>query len=213
MKHIILIESPYRDGDRNRNLRYLAWCEFDAFSQGEFPIASHGNCTAYVPEDDEHRIKGFTWRDAVRGACDYVVFYTDLGMSEGQQLAEQRDAEAGVECKRRGLPPELLVKFMKGEYPPGSMRRVAFMATDRDQTLTIQRNLREDGWRKYSAVDKDGERGLPLLRDEWRDIEILLELVARGYLPLRADRYELVRDGESIRVERGGLVLLLTPVG
>ena len=104
MNKIVLIESPYRNGDRNRNLRYLAWCEYDAFSRGEVPIASHGNCTAYVLEDNEYRAKGFAWRDAIRGACDYVVFYTDLGISEGQQLAEMRDADMGVECKRRALP-------------------------------------------------------------------------------------------------------------
>jgi hypothetical protein len=126
MNKIVLIESPYRDGERNRNLRYLAWCEYDAFSCGEVPIASHGNCTAYVLEDDEHRAQGFAWRDAIRGACDYVVFYTDLGMSEGQQLAELRDADMGIECKRRSLPPELLAKFEAGKYPPGSMRRVVF---------------------------------------------------------------------------------------
>lgn len=124
MNNLVLIESPYRDGDRNRNLRYLAWCEYHAASLGEIPIASHGNCTAYWPEDDEHRAKGFAWRDAVRWACDKVVFYGDLGSSEGQQQAELRDAEVGVTCEHRRLPLDLKEKFERGEYPPGSMRRV-----------------------------------------------------------------------------------------
>jgi hypothetical protein len=213
VNHIVLIESPYRNGDRSRNLRYLAWCEYDAFSRGEFPIASHGNCTAYVLEDDEHRAKGFAWRDAVRGACDAVIFYVDLGMSDGQKLAMEQDEAVGVPHKTCKLPPDLLLKFIKGEYPPGTMRRVAFAPTVIDQTLAIQRNLREDVWRRYQAVDEKGECGFPFPRDDWRDIEVLMELEARGYLPLRADRYEIVREGEQIRVERSGLVLLLTPVG
>jgi hypothetical protein len=124
MNKIVLIESPYRNGDRNRNLRYLAWCEYDSASRGEVPIASHGNCTAYWPEDEEHRLKGFAWRDAIRGACDYVVYYTDLGMSEGQQLAEIRDSQVGIKCIRRELPSEPKYMFDAGRYPPGSMWRV-----------------------------------------------------------------------------------------
>ena len=213
MNRIILIESPYRNGDRNRNLRYLAWCEFHASSLGEVPIASHGNCTAYVPEDDEHRAKGFAWRDRVRGACDYVVFYTDLGMSEGQQLAELRDADMGIECKRRALPPELLAKFEAGEHPPGSMRRVVFAQAGVSRKPSDRRtSARLDGWTKYRVVDKDGERGMPILHESWNDAGILLELEARGYLPFHAAKYTLVHDGEQLRVERDGLVLTLTPV-
>jgi hypothetical protein len=214
MNNIVLIESPYRNGDRNRNLRYLSWCEYDSFLRGEVPIASHGNCTAYVSEDDESRAKGFAWRDVIRRACDYVVFYTDLGMSEGQQLAEQRDAEAGIKCERRQLPPDLLTKFAAGGVPPGSMRRVAFVPTDTrlDGPRIIERSLREDGWRRYRAEDKDGFCGSPLLHAEWSDNGVLLELESRGYLPLHGSRYTLVREGEQIRVERSGLVLLLTPV-
>ena len=135
MNKIVLVESPYRNGDRNRNLRYLAWCEYDAASRGEMPIASHGNCTAYWPEDDEHRLKGFAWRDALRGACDYVVYYTDLGMSEGQQLAEIRDKEIGIKCVRRELPPDLKTRFETGEYPPGSMRRVTAATQNDDEWI------------------------------------------------------------------------------
>jgi hypothetical protein len=125
MNNIVLIETPYRYGGRNKNLRYLAWCEFHSASLGEVPIASHGNCPAYWPEDEKHRAKGFTWRDAVRGACDYVAYYTDLGMLEGQRMAELRDKEAGVRCYYRFLPPELIAKFNRGEHPLGSMRRIA----------------------------------------------------------------------------------------
>ena len=121
---IVLIESPYRNGDRGRNQRYLAWCEFHSASLGEVPIASHGNCTAYWPEDDEHRVRGAAWRDCVRGVCDCVVFYTDLGMSEGQVKAKESDAKVGMRSEERTLPEDLRKRFDNGEYPPGSMRRV-----------------------------------------------------------------------------------------
>lgn len=124
MRDIVLIESPYRDGDRNRNLRYLAWCELHSFNLGEVPIASHGNCTAYGPEDDAYRIQGFAWRDRVRDVCRRVAYYTDLGMSEGQLLAEERDVEAGVQIEHRRLPEDLRKRFDLGEYPPGSMMRL-----------------------------------------------------------------------------------------
>jgi len=125
---IVLIESPYRNGDRNVNLRYLAWCEFHSASLGEVPIASHGNCTAYWPEDDEHRAKGFAWRDRIRSICTFVAYYTDLGVSPGAQAAMKRDEEFGgvwgITLIKRSLPEDLLREFRGGRYPPGTMRRI-----------------------------------------------------------------------------------------
>lgn len=121
---IVLVESPYRDGDRARNLRYLAWCEYDAASRGEVPIASHGNCTAYWPEDDEHRLMGSAWRNAVRKKCDLVAYYVDLGRSPSQVEVEWKDAALGIARATRLLPPEMRREFDAGRYPPGSMRRV-----------------------------------------------------------------------------------------
>ncbi len=122
---IVLIESPYRNGDRNANLRYLAWCEFHAASIGEVPIASHGNCTAYWPETEEYRAKGFAWRDRIRSVCAYVVYYMDLGLSHGAQQAKERDVLQGIHTVERRLPEYLLREFQAGCYPPGTMRRVA----------------------------------------------------------------------------------------
>ena len=121
---IVLIESPYRNGDRERNLRYLAWCEYDSVRRGEVPIASHGNCTAYWPEDDEHRPMGSAWRDAVRKICSHVAYYGDLGMSAGQAAAEARDSKEGVQAFRRMLPMDMKREFDAGNSPPGSMKRV-----------------------------------------------------------------------------------------
>jgi hypothetical protein len=124
MKKLVIIESPYRLGDRNRNLRYLAWCELDAANRGELPISSHGNCTAYWPETDEHRALGFGWRDAVRSKCDLVAYYTDLGVSPGAKSAAERDAREGVPFELRELPACLRLRFERCEHAPGSMRRV-----------------------------------------------------------------------------------------
>lgn len=127
---IILIESPYRNGDRDANLRYLAWCEFHSASLNEVPIASHGNCTAYWPEDDEHRAKGFAWRDRIRSVCNYVVYYTDLGVSPGALEAMKRDNDAGMRTVERRLPEDLLVAHLNGQSPPGSMSRVQKQKVD-----------------------------------------------------------------------------------
>lgn len=203
MNNIVLIESPYRNGDRNRNLRYLAWCEFHSASLGENPIASHGNCTAYWPEDEEHRAKGFAWRDAVRDACDAVIFYTDLGMSEGQQLAELRDSAVGMKCVRRKLPDDLKVKFDSGEYPPGSMRRVI-----------PEPPSAGDEWVDYVVSNAEGGYvGRLVLLSGWTSGGILMELEARHYLKSSPSGCSLFRDGEQLRVEGQNEKLFLSPTG
>ena len=122
---IVLIESPYRNGDRDRNLRYLAWCEYHSASLGETPIASHGNCTAYWLEDEEHRAKGFAWRDRMRSVCTFVAYYTDLGISPGAKDAMERDTATGFRCIERQLPEYLRREFDAGCYPPGTMMRIS----------------------------------------------------------------------------------------
>jgi hypothetical protein len=125
MLSLVLIESPYRQGDRNQNLRYLAWCEFHSASLGETPISSHGNCTAYWSEDDEHRAMGFAWRDKLRSVCKCAIYYTDLGMSSGMRYSLQQDTKNGLTYVYRQLPSELIDRFRAYEHPPGSMRRIA----------------------------------------------------------------------------------------
>jgi hypothetical protein len=211
VNNIVLIESPYRNGDRNRNLRYLAWCEFHSASMGETPIASHGNCTAYWPEDDEHRAKGFAWRDRIREVCDCVVFYTDLGMSEGQHLAEDRDTKAGVQCVRRCLPAKLLAQFEMGEYPPGSMRRIALLAATKHSSSDETVRETPVGWTRYKAVRNNQELGFPILRDIWGDVHILMELESKGYLRPSFGSRTIVREGTAMMIS-DPIPLLLTPV-
>lgn len=121
---IALVESPYRNGDRGRNLRYLCWCEAYVASLGMSPIASHGNCTAYWPEDDAHRAKGFAWREDVARIADVVLYFVDHGMSSGAALAMSNDAKHGRPVREMRLPSDMYEAFARGELPPGSMRRV-----------------------------------------------------------------------------------------
>jgi hypothetical protein len=122
---IVMVESPYRNGDRDYNLRYLAWCEYSVAKDGDFPIASHGNCTAYWPEDDRHRMRGFAWRDAIASRADLIVYFDDLGLSPGALEAMKRDKAANRSVQRRRLPVELFTLFVEGKSPLGSMKRVS----------------------------------------------------------------------------------------
>jgi hypothetical protein len=121
----VMIESPYRNGDRAENLRYLAWCHYHSAHLGESPLASHGNCTEYWPEDDAHRELGFAWRREWAEVCDLVCYYADLGISPGAKLAKEEDDASGRATETRFLPPDLIRRFEAGEYPPGTMRKVA----------------------------------------------------------------------------------------
>ena len=123
-RKLVLIETPYRTGDRLRNLRYLAWCEYHSANLGEDPIASHGNCTAYYPENDESRKLGFEWRDRMAARADLIVYYTDLGDSEGAMRAFTLDVSMKRVVVERTLPESLMARFEAGELPPGSMARV-----------------------------------------------------------------------------------------
>lgn len=120
----VMIESPYRNGDRARNLRYLAWCEYDSACRGEFPVASHGNCPQYWPEDDEHRAMGFAWRESFVQTVAAVICYWDLGLSEGASLAIEKDRAAGRIVEFRRLSMGHWLVFLGGEWPPGTMRKV-----------------------------------------------------------------------------------------
>lgn len=100
----VIVESPYA-GDVEGNLRYLRECMRDCILRGESPYASHGLLTQEgvlrdgVPEERALGISaGFAWRSR----ADLVVFYADLGISKGMQLAmdELDSAGASYEVRR-----------------------------------------------------------------------------------------------------------------
>ena len=85
MKRVI-IESPYA-GDIGRNKKYLALCVADCLKRNESPYASHAFFTQFLDDlmPDERElgiIAGLAWAEA----ADYIVVYTDLGISSGMHL-------------------------------------------------------------------------------------------------------------------------------
>ena len=105
----VIIESPYA-GDIERNLRYLRACMKDALARGEAPYASHALYTQPGVLDDndaaERRLgidAGFEWWLT----AERIVFYTDLGWSNGMQAARQRAHD---------LQREAVVRQLGGEW-------------------------------------------------------------------------------------------------
>ena len=88
-KRRVVIESPYA-GDIPRNTRYARAAVRDSLERGEAPIASHllhtqlGILREGVPEERQRGIDaGLAWHEA----ADAVIFYCDLGWSDGMKKA------------------------------------------------------------------------------------------------------------------------------
>ena len=89
----VIVESPYgheQDHLVARNIAYLRACMRDCVLRHESPYASHGFLTQPGVLRDEVESEralgieaGFVWRRA----ADCAVFYTDLGVSRGMELA------------------------------------------------------------------------------------------------------------------------------
>lgn len=102
----VLIESPYA-GDVERNLRYLRACMRDCLSRGEAPFASHALYTQPgVLDDDDpaERALGIAAGLEYHGAVDYVVVYSDLGLSDGMKHGITIAIERGLDVEYRKLP-------------------------------------------------------------------------------------------------------------
>ena len=87
MINLVVLESPYA-GDVGRNLKYGRLCVKDSLMRDESPIASHLLYTQEGVLDDaiplERRLgirMGWEWLRV----CDYVVVYTDYGITGGMQ--------------------------------------------------------------------------------------------------------------------------------
>ena len=104
----VVIESPY-SGDVENNLRYLFDCMLDCLSKGESPYASHALFTQFLDDDFEHERElginaGLAWADC----ADYIVVYTDRGISEGMQYAIDQHIKNHRIVEYRKLPGENL---------------------------------------------------------------------------------------------------------
>lgn len=110
MSRRVVIESPYA-GDVERNTRYLRAALRHSLSLGESPIASHGLFPGALDDNDPHQRKvgiaaGYAWWSA----ADAIVFYVDLGMSNGMQAAlDKANSERAVSkfvVEFRAIGPE-----------------------------------------------------------------------------------------------------------
>ena len=94
MKRVI-IESPYAGTPEQIeiNVRYARACVRDSLMRGEAPIASHLLYTQegiLIDEIPRERRMGIDAGHAWLIGCDLVVFYVDLGMSDGMKAALSR---------------------------------------------------------------------------------------------------------------------------
>jgi hypothetical protein len=91
---LVIIESPFRAETAKlatRNMTYLNQCIADSLRRGESPYASHrmipGALNDLIPEERDLGIRaGYAWWKV----ASKVVFYLDLGWSEGMKRALQR---------------------------------------------------------------------------------------------------------------------------
>lgn len=86
MTKLIIIESPYA-GEIERNMIYLGRAIKDTLSRNESPIASHGLFPQFYNDANPFErntcmYAGWAWMRA----ADYIVVYTDYGISEGMRL-------------------------------------------------------------------------------------------------------------------------------
>lgn len=104
---LVILESPYHaDTDANfeRNRLYRQQCIQDCLLRGEAPFASHQMYTdalddSVPAERDLGIAAGYEWW---RAAC-CVVFYVDLGWSEGMRKAWNRARVSNIKREQRSL--------------------------------------------------------------------------------------------------------------
>lgn len=94
----VVIESPYA-GDIWRNIIYAKRCIKDALLHNEAPLASHLIYTLpdILDDDDkDQRELGIAAGHAWIKVADYVVVYTDYGISQGMQAGITEAENVGV---------------------------------------------------------------------------------------------------------------------
>ena len=100
---IVVIESPYA-GDVARNLEYARAAMLDCLQRQEAPFASHLLYTQVLNDDlANERYTGISAGLEFHRRADCVVFYLDLGLSEGMSQAILNAAREGVAMEFRFL--------------------------------------------------------------------------------------------------------------
>lgn len=114
----VVIESPYA-GNVDENLKYARLCAVDCLRRGEAPYASHLITTQFLDDNNSEERKvgmsvGFAWGEV----CDYVVVYTDLGISNGMIQGTEVAAKNGKQIFLRKLPLDLIRKLVDSKECP-----------------------------------------------------------------------------------------------
>lgn len=111
----INIESPFKPDAKKldpryseaehlrQNLVYARMCMLDALKRGEAPYLSHLLYTQAWNESPEERAAGIKAGLEYARVADGVVFYGDLGMSEGMNKAREFARENLIPCSVRTL--------------------------------------------------------------------------------------------------------------
>jgi len=104
MKRVI-VESPYT-GNNEENVGYARECIRDSLTHGESPIASHLLYTQPGILDDNNPCEraigiaaGLCWSRS----ADYVVVYTDRGITHGMSIGIQEHLRNGKQVIYRSL--------------------------------------------------------------------------------------------------------------
>jgi len=102
-QHPILCNSC-KNHNLNKNKQYLREAFADCVDNGETPIASHKLYTDILDDSsDAERELGIEMGYDLMELTSYVVFYTDLGMSQGMIDAKKEAENIGLDIKYRSL--------------------------------------------------------------------------------------------------------------
>lgn len=141
MKRVI-IESPYA-GDRETNTRYLLDCMRDSLVRGEAPFASHLLYTAVLEDanPDERTLgieAGFAWGEA----ADYVVVYTDRGLTRGMVAGIERASKNRKPVVYRSLEAWAGLPHQEGSLTDSGVTRAPWTPEFVERMRLLQ--LRDD---------------------------------------------------------------------
>lgn len=117
MKRVVL-ESPFA-GNIERNIAYARMCIKDMLLKDEAPIASHLLFTQEGVLDDndkEQRKLGIEAGHSWIRVADYIVVYTDFGISAGMEIGITRAIYAKVDIEYRILDQNSIDSLNK-QYP------------------------------------------------------------------------------------------------
>ena len=103
----VVIESPY-SGDIVLNRQYLQECIYDCIKRGESPYASHLMLTEVLNDKiQSERGLGISLGFKFHNIVDKIVFYTDLGMSNGMQQARYNAQLIGATMEFRSIKEQI----------------------------------------------------------------------------------------------------------